>query len=156
MSRYLVTGAAGFMGSHLTEALLARGDDVVAVDLFTDYYDPSLKEENARAFDVARLDVAEDELPLDGVDGVFHLAAQPGVRASFEHLDVYLRRNVLATQRVLEQSDVRVVYASSSSVYGDAEAYPTPESAHPEATRSAFATSPCTARASVPTWRSRD
>ena len=131
MSRYLVTGAAGFMGSHLTEALLARGDDVVAVDLFTDYYDPSLKLENAHAFEVLCLDVAEDELPLDGVDGVFHLAAQPGVRASFEHLDVYLRRNVLATQRVLEQSDVRVVYASSSSVYGDAEAYPTPESAHP-------------------------
>ena len=131
MSRYLVTGAAGFMGSHLTEALLARGDDVVAVDLFTDYYDPSLKRENAHAFEVLCLDVAEDELPLDGVDGVFHLAAQPGVRASFEHLDVYLRRNVLATQRVLEQSEVRVVYASSSSVYGDAEAYPTPESAHP-------------------------
>ena len=131
MSRYLVTGAAGFMGSHLTEALLARGDDVVAVDLFTDYYDPSLKQENAHAFEVLRLDVAEDELPLDGVDGIFHLAAQPGVRASFEHLDVYLRRNVLATQRLLEQSDVRVVYASSSSVYGDAEAYPTPESANP-------------------------
>ena len=131
MSRFLVTGAAGFMGSHLTEALLARGDDVVAVDSFTDYYDPSLKEENARAFEVARLDVAEDELPLEGVDGVFHLAAQPGVRASFEQLDVYLNRNVLATQRVLDQSGVRVVYASSSSVYGDAEAYPTPESTRP-------------------------
>jgi nucleoside-diphosphate-sugar epimerase len=131
MSRYLVTGAAGFMGSHLTESLLARGDDVVAVDSFTDYYDPSLKEENAQAFEVARLDVAEDELPLEGVDGVFHLAAQPGVRASFEQLDVYLRRNVLATQRVFEQAGVRVVYASSSSVYGDAETYPTPESARP-------------------------
>jgi len=131
MSRYLVTGAAGFIGSHLTEALLERGDDVVAVDAFTDYYDPSLKEENAQAFEVARLDVAEDDLPLDGVDGVFHLAAQPGVRASFEQLDVYLRRNVLATQRVLEQSGVRVVFASSSSVYGDAETYPTSESARP-------------------------
>jgi UDP-glucuronate 4-epimerase len=131
MSRFLVTGAAGFIGSHLTEALLARGDDVVAVDSFTDYYDPSLKEENARAFEVSRLDVAEDVLPLEGIDGVFHLAAQPGVRASFEQLDVYLRRNVLATQRVLDQSDVRVVYASSSSVYGDAEAYPTPESTRP-------------------------
>jgi UDP-glucuronate 4-epimerase len=131
MSRFLVTGAAGFMGSHLTEALLGRGNDVVAVDSFTDYYDPSLKEENARGFAVARLDVAEHDLPLDGVDGVFHLAAQPGVRASFEQLEVYLRRNVLATQRVLEQSGVRVVFASSSSVYGDAEAYPTPESARP-------------------------
>jgi UDP-glucuronate 4-epimerase len=131
MSRYLVTGAAGFIGSHLVEALLARGDDVVAVDSFTDYYDPSLKEENAQAFEVARLDVAHDSLPLDGVDGVFHLAGQPGVRPSFEQLDVYLRRNVLATQRVLEQSGARVVYASSSSVYGNAETYPTPESAQP-------------------------
>jgi UDP-glucuronate 4-epimerase len=131
MSRYLVTGAAGFIGSHLTESLLARGNEVVAVDSFTDYYEPSLKEENARAFEVARLDVAEDPLPLEGVDGVFHLAAQPGVRTSFEQLDVYLRRNVLATQRVLEQSGVRLIYASSSSVYGDAETYPTPESARP-------------------------
>jgi len=131
VSRYLVTGAAGFMGSHLTEALLARGDEVVAVDLFTDYYDPSLKLENAHAFEVLCLDVAEDELPLDDVDGVFHLAAQPGVRASFEHLDVYLRRNVLATQRVLEQSEVRIVYASSSSVYGESERLPTPEDAAP-------------------------
>jgi UDP-glucuronate 4-epimerase len=131
MSRYLVTGAAGFIGSHLVEALLARGDDVVAVDSFTDYYDPSLKEENAQAFEVARLDIAHDSLPLDGVDGVFHLAGQPGIRPSFEQLDVYLRRNVLATQRVLEQSGARVVYASSSSVYGNAETYPTPESAQP-------------------------
>jgi len=131
MSRYLVTGAAGFIGSHLVEALLARGDSVVAVDSFTDYYDPSLKEENARDFEVVRLDVAEDDLPLEGVDGVFHLAAQPGVRPSFEQLEVYLRRNVLATQRVLEQVQTRVVYASSSSVYGDAETYPTPESARP-------------------------
>ncbi len=131
MSRYLVTGAAGFIGSHLTESLLARGDEVVAVDSFTDYYDPSLKEENAQAFDVERLDVADEALPLEGVDGVFHLAAQPGVRTSFDQLDVYLRRNVLATQRVLEQSAVRVVYASSSSVYGDAETYPTPETARP-------------------------
>jgi UDP-glucuronate 4-epimerase len=131
MSRYLVTGAAGFIGSHLVEALLARGDDVVAVDSYTDYYDPSLKEENAQAFEVARLDIAHDSLPLDGVDGVFHLAGQPGIRPSFEQLDVYLRRNVLATQRVLEQSGARVVYASSSSVYGNAETYPTPESAQP-------------------------
>jgi UDP-glucuronate 4-epimerase len=129
--RYVVTGAAGFIGSHLTEALLARGDDVVAIDCFTDYYDPSLKEENARAFEVERLDLAEDPLSplLAGADGVFHLAAQPGVRASFENLDVYLRRNVLATQRVLEAAQARVVFASSSSVYGDAETYPTRENA---------------------------
>jgi UDP-glucuronate 4-epimerase len=132
MSRYVVTGAAGFIGSHLFDALLARGDDVVAVDSFTDYYDPARKEENAEAFEVQRLDVADEPLDLSRVDGVFHLAAQAGVRPSFEHFDVYLRRNVLATQRLLESAGVagvRVVFASSSSVYGDAERYPTPENA---------------------------
>ena len=63
--KYLVTGAAGFIGSHLTEALIADGHDVVPVDFFTDYYDPALKEENAAAFDVSRLDLAENELTLD-------------------------------------------------------------------------------------------
>ncbi|MFL6038124.1 MAG: NAD-dependent epimerase/dehydratase family protein [Gaiellaceae bacterium] len=132
--RYVVTGAAGFIGSHLTEALLAQGHDVVAVDSFTDYYDPALKQENAAAFDVARVDLAEDELALDGFDGVFHLAGQPGVRSSFSDFDVYVRRNVLAAHKVFEsaaRSGVRVVLASSSSVYGDAERYPTPEEAPP-------------------------
>jgi nucleoside-diphosphate-sugar epimerase len=134
MSRYVVTGAAGFIGSHLTEALLARGDDVRAVDAFTEYYDQALKEENAGAFTVERVDLADEELDLEGVDGVFHLAAQPGVRPSFENFDVYLRRNVLATQRVVEavaRAGTRVVLASSSSVYGDAEDYPTREDAAP-------------------------
>jgi nucleoside-diphosphate-sugar epimerase len=133
MSRYVVTGAAGFIGSHLTEALLARGDDVVAVDSFTDYYDPGLKEQNAQGFDVERVDL--NEAPLDDLfadaAGVFHLAAQPGVRPSFDDLDTYMRRNVLATQRVLESTDARVVFASSSSIYGDAESYPTSEDARP-------------------------
>jgi UDP-glucuronate 4-epimerase len=132
VSRYVVTGAAGFIGSHLVDALLARGDDVVAVDSFTDYYDPARKEDNARAFEVRRLDLADETLELDGVHGVFHLAAQAGVRPSFEHFDLYLRRNVLATQRLLEiaaAEGTRVVFASSSSVYGDAERYPTPEDA---------------------------
>ena len=128
--RYVVTGAAGFIGSHLTEALLAAGHEVVAVDCFTDYYDVGVKEENAAAFEVSRLDLAEDELALDGFDGVFHLAGQPGVRPSFSDFPVYVRRNVLATNLVFEsaaRSNVRVVFASSSSVYGDAERYPTPE-----------------------------
>jgi UDP-glucuronate 4-epimerase len=132
--RYLVTGAAGFIGSHLTEALIADGHDVVPVDSFTDYYDPALKEENAASFDVSRLDLAEDELALDGFDGVFHLAGQPGVRSSFGDFDVYVRRNIVATQKVFERAaraGVRVVFASSSSVYGDAERYPTPEDAPP-------------------------
>jgi UDP-glucuronate 4-epimerase len=132
--RFVVTGAAGFIGSHLTEALLARGDEVVAIDSFTDYYEPALKEDNASAFDVARLDLATDDLALDGFDGVFHLAGQPGVRSSFRAFDDYVRRNLLATQRVFEsaaRSGVRVAFASSSSVYGDAESYPTPEDARP-------------------------
>ncbi len=132
--RYVVTGAAGFIGSHLAEALLARGDEIVAVDCFTDYYDPTLKEDNARGFDVSRLDLADDELALDGFDGVFHLAGQPGVRSFGEVFVDYVRRNVLATQRVFEsaaRSGTRVVFASSSSVYGDAETYPTAEELRP-------------------------
>jgi len=132
--RYVVTGAAGFIGSQLTEELLARGHEVVAIDCFTDYYDPALKEDNAAAFGVARLDLAVDELALDGFDGVFHLAGQPGVRSFGTVFDEYVRRNLVATQRVFEsaaRSGARVVFASSSSVYGDAERYPTPEDATP-------------------------
>jgi len=132
--RYVVTGAAGFIGSHLAEALRARGDDLVAVDCFTDYYDQSEKEENARGLDVLRLDLAEDDLDLAGVDGVFHLAGQPGVRSFGETFPLYLRRNVLATQRVFQSAadaGVRVAFASSSSIYGEAERYPTPEDTTP-------------------------
>src|SRR4051812_24653069 len=130
--RYVVTGAAGFIGSHLAEALLARGDDVVAVDSFTDYYDPALKEENAATFEVLRVDLAAEDLDLDGVDGVFHLAGQRGARSFGPAFADYLRRNALATQRLFESArGVRVVYASSSSIYGDAERYPTPEEAEP-------------------------
>jgi nucleoside-diphosphate-sugar epimerase len=132
--RYIVTGAAGFIGSHLVESLLAAGHDVVGVDCFTDYYDPAEKEANARDFGVLRLDLAEDELDLVGVDGVFHLAGQPGVRSFGATFPLYLRRNVLATQRVLEScvpAGVRLVLASSSSVYGEAETYPTTENTIP-------------------------
>jgi UDP-glucuronate 4-epimerase len=132
--RYVVTGAAGFIGSHLAEALLASGHEVVGVDCFTDYYDPVEKEQNARGIDIRRIDLAEDGLDLVGVDGVFHLAGQPGVRSFGEAFRLYLRRNVLATSRVFDAAGaagVRVVFASSSSIYGDAEAYPTPEDARP-------------------------
>jgi nucleoside-diphosphate-sugar epimerase len=132
--RYVVTGAAGFIGSHLSEALRTRGDEIVAVDAFTDYYDRKEKEENARGLDVQRLDLAEESLDLDGIDGVFHLAGQPGVRSFGEAFPLYLRRNVLATQRVFQsaaEAGVRVVFASSSSVYGEAERYPTPEDVQP-------------------------
>jgi UDP-glucuronate 4-epimerase len=132
--RYVVTGAAGFIGSHLAEALAAAGHEVTGVDCFTDYYDPREKEANARGLDVRRLDLAETPLELDGVDGVFHLAGQPGVRSFGDVFALYLRRNVLATQRVFHaaaEAGVRVVLTSSSSVYGDAESYPTREDAEP-------------------------
>jgi UDP-glucuronate 4-epimerase len=133
--RYVVTGAAGFIGSHLAEALLADGHEVYAVDCFTDYYDPALKEENARELGVNRLDLADAPLELNGIDGVFHLAGQPGVRSFGEAFPLYVRRNVLATQKVFEacaSAGVRVVFASSSSIYGDAETFPTAEGAIPK------------------------
>jgi nucleoside-diphosphate-sugar epimerase len=133
--RYLVTGAAGFIGSHLLRALLDRGHDASGWDAYTDYYDPALKEENARGLPVERVDLADGPLDLDGVDGVFHLAGQPGVRSFGDVFPVYVRRNVLASQRLFEAAaaaGARTVLASSSSIYGDAEAYPTPESAAPQ------------------------
>jgi UDP-glucuronate 4-epimerase len=132
--RYVVTGAAGFIGSKLAHTLVDSGHQVVGVDCFTDYYDPAQKEQNAHGLDVLRLDLAEAELELDGVDGVFHLAGQPGVRSFGDVFPVYVRRNLVATQRVLDaatRARVRVVLASSSSVYGDAETYPTPEDTRP-------------------------
>jgi nucleoside-diphosphate-sugar epimerase len=132
--KYVVTGAAGFIGSHLAEALLEGGHEVLGVDSFTDYYDAALKEENAAKLEVTRLDLAEDDLDLDGVDGVFHLAGQPGVRSFGAVFEEYVRGNLLASRRVFERaaaSGVRVVFASSSSVYGDAESHPTSETAVP-------------------------
>jgi nucleoside-diphosphate-sugar epimerase len=134
--RYVVTGAAGFIGSHLAESLLERGHEVVGIDCFTDYYDPALKEENVRALDadVRRLDLAQDELDFRGFDGVFHLAGQPGVRSFGDVFPLYLRRNVEASRRVFEaaaRDRARVVFSSSSSVYGEAERYPTPEDTTP-------------------------
>ena len=134
MARYVVTGAAGFIGSHLAEALRAGEHEVVGVDSFTDYYDPRLKEENAAGLDVRRLDLVADELELAGFDGVFHLAGQPGVRSFGDVFPLYVERNVLASQRLFEaaaRAGVRVVFASSSSVYGEAERYPTPEETPP-------------------------
>lgn len=136
--RALVTGAAGFIGSHLVERLLDDGWRVVGVDAFTAYYPRAVKERNLAAArgraeftliegDLLRLDPAR---LLDGVDCVFHQAAQPGVRASWgERFAGYVENNVLATQRLLEAAKGspslrRFVYASSSSVYGDAPAYP--------------------------------
>jgi nucleoside-diphosphate-sugar epimerase len=132
--RYVVTGAAGFIGSHLAEALQDKGHEVVGIDSFTDYYDVARKEENAAALDVLRLDLAEDELDFAGCDGVFHLAGQPGVRSFGSVFRDYAQRNLVASQRVFEAAaaaGARVVFASSSSIYGDAGTYPTPEHTQP-------------------------
>jgi nucleoside-diphosphate-sugar epimerase len=140
----LVTGAAGFVGSHLVEALLDDGEDVRGVDCFTSYYPRSLKRRNLSlvrsrpGFSLVEADLAEADLPslLDGVEIAFHLSGQPGVRPSWgSEFSTYVRNNIQATQRLLESmrgSTIRkLVYASSSSVYGDAESYPTPESISP-------------------------
>ena len=136
----VVTGAAGFIGSHLTEALLAGGHDVVGVDAFLDYYPRDVKEGNlARARDHRGFRLVEGSVQdvdlapvLDGATQVFHLAAQAGVRASWgQDFAVYTANNVLATQRLLEAAVAarvpRLVYASSSSVYGDSAALPLQE-----------------------------
>ncbi|MBI4506698.1 MAG: NAD-dependent epimerase/dehydratase family protein [Chloroflexi bacterium] len=142
--RALVTGCAGFIGSHLCERLLAQGHEVVGVDAFTDYYPRARKDANlnvlreAPRFLLREADLAVADLAplLAGIDVVFHQAAQPGVRASWgSAFDTYARNNVVATQRLLEAVKGRplkkFVYASSSSVYGDAESFPTPETALP-------------------------
>ena len=138
--RILVTGCAGFLGSHLSERLIDDGREVVGVDCFTDFYPQALKERNLQrlldepGFTFRQVDLSEQRLDglLDGIDAVYHLAAQPGVRGSFgSGFSYYVRHNILATQSLLEEA-VRdpvssFVYASSSSVYGDALAYPTSE-----------------------------
>ena len=138
--RYLVTGAAGFIGSHLCERLLSEGHLVRAVDRFSPYYSRSIKESNLAGcreldnFELIEADLVDADLQgvLAGVDGVFHLAAQPGVRASWgEGFGDYVRDNVVATQRLFEalrSNPVPTVYASSSSVYGDARSLPVSES----------------------------
>lgn len=139
----VVTGAAGFLGSHLTERLLRDGVRVTGVDCFTDYYDPAIKRRHIAGaladerFTLLELDLGRDALDgLPDADVVFHQAAQAGVRASWgADFAAYTHHNVLGTQRLLERYRgtrlERFVYASSSSVYGDAETYPTPEDALP-------------------------
>jgi UDP-glucuronate 4-epimerase len=143
-SRILVTGAAGFIGSTAVRTLLDLEYEVVGVDSFSSYYDPALKRANVASLPTDRLTFVEgdlNELPLDellrGVDSVVHLAGQPGVRASWgNEFGLYTRDNVDATQRLLEAARGssrlrRFVYGSSSSVYGQAESYPTAEDTLP-------------------------
>jgi len=141
----VVTGAAGFIGSHLSTGLLERGFDVLGVDCFTDYYPRPLKEANLDvnrsrkgfSFVEARLQDADLNAILDGATHVFHLAAQAGVRKSWgTDFRIYTSNNVDASQRLLEacvnRSLHRFVYASSSSLYGDNVQIPMREDALPQ------------------------
>ena len=151
MKRAVVTGAAGFIGSHLCERLVAEGFAVTGVDAFTAYYDRADKLANLGVLNGARrFELVEDDLTtmdlapiLRDAPLVFHLAAQPGVAPSFgDGFARYTADNMLATQRVLEAAAAatcpRVVWASSSSVYGDAATYPTIEDKTPTSPRSPY------------------
>lgn len=142
--RCVVTGCAGFIGSHLCETLITRGHEVVGVDCFTDYYPRTAKLTNladlrdSAGFTMVEADLLNCELPrlLEGADCVFHQAAQAGVRASWgQSFRAYTDNNVLATQRLLEAVRTlpisRFVYASSSSIYGDARELPVTEEVLP-------------------------
>jgi nucleoside-diphosphate-sugar epimerase len=140
MTTVLITGAAGFIGSHLAEACLARGWRVKGVDALTPYYDPSLKrdsiapleQETGFTFVEGDLRTVDAAMLLEDVDVVFHLAAQVGVRSSWgDEFQAYVDHNVTAMQRLLDAARdaaiSRFVFSSSSSVYGDAMTLPTPE-----------------------------
>jgi nucleoside-diphosphate-sugar epimerase len=133
----LVTGAAGFIGSHLCERLITLGHQVIGIDCFTNFYSRSYKEQNIRQlkqmtnfrFIEADLLALNLENLLDGVDYLFHQAAQAGVRPSWgKSFEIYTQLNILTTQKLLETAKnsnlKRLVYASSSSVYGAVEQMP--------------------------------
>lgn len=137
--KILVTGAAGFIGFHTAKQLLDRGDDVVGLDNFNDYYDVALKEARAKRLDdydgfrMCRLDLADRQgierlFADEGFDRVVHLAAQAGVRYSIENPHSYIDSNIVGTLHILEGCRHRnvehLVYASSSSVYGANSAMP--------------------------------
>ena len=145
MPSSIVTGAAGFIGSHIVDRLLALGHDVTGVDCFTDYYDRASKEANIREarghtrFQLLEDDLVTMDLPalLDGANYVFHQAGQAGVRPSWgAHFAGYLRNNIDTTQRLLEAAKdaalTKFVFASSSSIYGDAKALPVTEETIPQ------------------------
>jgi len=139
MKRVLVTGAAGFIGSHLTDALLARGDEVLGLDEFNDYYDPAVKRGNLAGalaqpgFALVEADIC-DEAALRAVferfrpEVVVHLAARAGVRPSLQDPNLYHRVNVIGGQHILDAcrdfGPSHLVFASSSSVYGGSTAVP--------------------------------
>ncbi|MGH7537575.1 MAG: NAD-dependent epimerase/dehydratase family protein [Gemmatimonadales bacterium] len=151
MSRLLVTGAAGFIGSHLCEALLAAGHEVTGLDNFDAFYPRAVKERNLTGlrsrpgFRFVEGDVGRDSLPLEGVEAILHLAARPGVQPSLEDPSGYMETNVTATARLLDQvrrtGIARVVFGSSSSVYGESTPPPFAEDAMADGPISPYAAS---------------
>lgn len=164
MGRVLVTGAAGFIGSHLVDRLMADGHEVTGVDSFTGYYSRERKERNLRlAMDAPRFELVEGDLLsvdlgdfIGTADAVLHLAGEPGVRRSWGgNFGRYMERNVLTTQRLLEAvsgSDARFVYVSSSSVYGGDGGEPVAED-HPRRPASPYGTSKLAAEELVELYR---
>jgi UDP-glucose 4-epimerase len=146
MGKKIVTGAAGFIGSHLVESLLIQGETTTGIDNFNDYYDPKIKQRNIEHFkNHPNFELIDDDILslnwselLNDADIVYHQAAQAGVRASWgSGFRNYTERNINTTQVILEAAKEapglkRFVYASSSSVYGNAETFPTSEAVCPQ------------------------
>jgi len=150
--RILVTGGAGFIGSHLAEKLLAAGHDVVILDDFNDFYDPQIKHANiagfAREVTLYHVDLRDSEsvrslFHREKVNAIAHLAARAGVRPSIQHPRLYYDTNVTGTLHLLEAARVtgvdRFVFASSSSVYGASKTVPFSEDEHLSQTFSPYA-----------------
>lgn len=146
MTKIIVTGAAGFIGSHLVNTLLQQGEEVIGIDEFNDYYDPQLKRKNIASFEnspnftLVEGDIQFLDLPklFQDVKTVYHQAAQAGVRNSWgQGFRAYTERNINTTQVLLEAAKdasrlKRLVFASTSSIYGDAETLPTHEEIEPK------------------------
>src|SRR5436309_462552 len=132
--KFLVTGAAGFIGSHVSEALIGLGHAVTGVDNFDPFYARDVKERNLSGlvklpgFRFVEADLARDPIPMEGVEAVIHLAAKPGVRPSLDDPGAYMEANVTATARLIDTARraglMRIVFGSSSSVYGNATPAP--------------------------------
>lgn len=151
MSRILVTGAAGFIGSHLCEALVSGGHEVHGFDNFDAFYPRAVKEANLAVlrgqprFRFTEGDIVRDPLPTAGVDAIVHLAARPGVQPSLDDPGGYMDANVTGTARLLDQARragiARIVFGSSSSVYGESTPAPFAEDAVADGPISPYAAS---------------